>query len=142
MHRLDDLIDRWVATLTEAEPALKPHSDEIADHVRTDAQARVEAGADMSDAFAAAIGSFGAPRELAREFLRSEWNEDRLALRLVAWYLAVVLLITVGFVAIDKLVVPLPTTAFALAWLFILNPLLMLPFVFRFFRARRKLRAP
>jgi hypothetical protein len=62
--------------------------------------------------------------------------------RLVAWYLAVVLLVTVGLVAIDKLVVPLPTTAFALAWLFILNPLLMLPFVLRFFKARRKLRAP
>lgn len=141
MHRLDELIHRWVATLLEAEPALKPHLDEIADHVRTAAQVRIDAGADLSDAFAAATGSFGAPRELAREFLRSAWNEERLARRLVAWYLVAAILVTVGIVAVDKIVFPLPSPPwFAIAWVFILNPLLMLPFVLQFLKARNELR--
>jgi hypothetical protein len=132
MHRLDELIDHWVGTLGKAEPALKPHLEEIADHVRTDAHARAAAGAEMSDAFAAAVGSFGAPRALATEFLKPGPNEERAAVRLVIGYLAVVLVLTAAMVAVDKLVTPLDATSFGLVWVFILNPLLLLAFLRRF----------
>lgn len=139
MPRLDGLIDEWVRTLGEAEPALKPHLDEIADHLRTDVQARVNAGADLTDAFAAAIGAFGAPRELAQEFLKSERRrEERIALRLTAMYLVASFLVTAAIVGIDKLVVPLNPTWFGLLLVFVVNPLLMLPFLARFLKTRRR----
>lgn len=140
MPRLDELIDQWVHTLGDAEPALKPHLDEIADHVRTDAQERISAGADVHDAFAAAIGTFGAPRQLAKEFLKSKPSEERLALKVTAMYLAASLVLAAAIIAIDKLVLPLNPTRLAFVWVFILNPLLMSPFLVRFVKERRRLR--
>lgn len=136
MPRLDELIDQWVHALREAEPALEPHLDEIADHVRTDAQERISAGADMPDAFAAAIGTFGAPRQLVKEFLKSKPSEERLALKFTAMYLAASLVLTAAIIAIDKLVVPLNPTWLLPVWLFVLNPLLALPFLARFLTQR------
>lgn len=140
MPQLDERIDQWVDALGTAEPALRPHLDEIGDHVRSDARARVRAGADPSSAFAAAITAFGAPRNLAIEFVKSEPSEERLALNFVALYLIVTLLVTATFIGIDKLVLPLDPTWFGLVWMFVLNPLIMLPFIVRYLRVRSRLR--
>lgn len=37
MPQLDELVNQWVQHLETSEPALAPHLDEIADHVRADA---------------------------------------------------------------------------------------------------------
>jgi len=124
MTTLDDMIDEWVRTLGQAELPLKPHLDEIADHVRTDALGRIGAGAEVPDAFAAAIGSFGAPREVAREFLKSEPSEERTALRFAVVYIVASLLVTAAIVGIDKVVIPLDSTLVALVLVFVVNPLL------------------
>ena len=131
MPRLDELIDRWIDALGEAEPALTPHLDEIADHVRSDAQARCDAGVDVSDAFAAAILTFGVPRELAQEFLKTP-GDERFVLRRTVMYLAASFLVTAMTVAVDKLVVPLDPKWVSFVLLVVVNPLLILLFGTRY----------
>lgn len=77
---------------------------------------------------------------MAKEFLKSAPSEERIALRLTAMYLVASLLVTAAIVGIDKLVIPLNPTWLTFVWVFVLNPLLMLPFVARVLKARKRLR--
>ncbi|MPZ20575.1 MAG: hypothetical protein GEV06_22065 [Luteitalea sp.] len=106
----------------------------------THAQARLSAGVDVPEAFAAAIGTFGAPRELAKEFLKTGPGEQRLAFKLTAMYVAASLLLTAAIVGVDKLVIPLNPTWTAFVLVFLLHPLLILPFAMRYLKVRRRLR--
>lgn len=108
MPQLDELVNQWVQHLETSVPALAPHLDEIADHVRADAQARIDAGSDVSVAFAAAVEAFGAPRDVAKDYLVSVRRSER---RAAAGYGAVVigvsLIVTTTAVLIDKAFYPL-----------------------------------
>lgn len=77
---------------------------------------------------------------MAKEFLKSAPSEERLVLKLTAMYLAASLVFAAAIIAIDKLVLPLNPTRLAPVSLFILNPLLIVPFLARFLRERRGLR--
>lgn len=101
MPRLEHLLDEWAQSLIRSEPHLERHLDEIRDHVRTGAQARIDGGAEVANAFASAVGSFGAPREVALEFLKSSIPSRTLILKYVVAYLLTVLLLTAGIVLID-----------------------------------------
>lgn len=68
MPSLDALIGQWTEQLRASHPDLIPHLDEFADHVRSSAQARIDGGASAEHAFAASLGSFGAPEDLGGEF--------------------------------------------------------------------------
>lgn len=68
MTSLEALISQWTDQLRTTHPELLPHLGELADHVRTSAQDRIDAGATIEDAFALALGSFGAPSDLGQEF--------------------------------------------------------------------------
>ena len=65
MPSLDALITQWSDQLRATRPELAPHLDELADHVRSSAQDRIDAGAAVG---ASALGSFGAPADLGAEF--------------------------------------------------------------------------
>lgn len=117
MHPLDDLIAQWAAALEASEPALAPHLDEITDHVRADAEARVAAGAEPSQAFAAALGSFGAPREVAADFRKTALHFERKAVAAASIVLSLVLVAVV--LVIDKLVRPVDPAWLAVAWVVI-----------------------
>ena len=71
MPSLDALIGQWTEQLRATHPELAPHIDELADHVRSSAQARIDDGAAVEDAFASALGSFGAPEDLGGEFSKN-----------------------------------------------------------------------
>ena len=136
MSQLDDLIDQWAQTLKTAEPDLGPHLDEIKDHVRTDAQTRIDDGSATSTAFAAAIGTFGAPREVANEYLKSSRAGRRFVLLLAGAYLAVVLVLTTALVVVDGSF-PLDVKWVGIGWtLVVVSPAVALPFVLRSFLAR------
>jgi hypothetical protein len=121
MHPLDDLIAQWAAALEASEPALAPHLDEITDHVRADAEARVAAGAEPSQAFAAALGSFGAPRRSRQTSARR--TALRVERRAVAAASIVLSLVLVAMVlVIDKLVRPVDPAWLAVAWVVIVLP--------------------
>lgn len=100
MPPLDHLIDQWAQTLKTSEPRLGRHLDEIKDHVRTDAQRRIGEGADVSSAFAAAVGAFGAPRDVADEFLKSAISRT-VVLKYAGAYLAAALVLTTAIVVVD-----------------------------------------
>lgn len=135
MSPLDDLVDQWVRQLARTEPALAPHLDEIADHVRTDAETRIEAGADVTTAFAAAVGAFGVPRAVADEYRRTARRHEK---KFAAWYLAVTLgvtlLVVTAIVIVDKTYYPIDPAWAAFAWVLFL-PHLCLP-VFAIIRSR------
>ena len=71
MSSLDALISQWTDQLRATHPELVPHLGELADHVRSSAQDRIDGGAAVEDAFASALGSFGAPPTSARSFTRT-----------------------------------------------------------------------
>lgn len=136
MSQLDHLIDQWAQALKTAEPRLGPHLDEIKDHVRTSAQVRIDAGAETSNAFAAAIGTFGAPREVANEYLKSARAGRNFVLKLVGAYLATVMVATAAVVLVDAYY-PLDVEWVAIRWTFVVTlPAVALPFVLRSFLAR------
>ena len=133
MPQLDELVDEWVRGVEASEPALGPHLEEIADHVRSDARDRVQAGSDVPSAFAAAVGAFGAPRDLAHDYTASAYRSQR---RAATTYAAVMiggtLVLTGAVVAIDKLVHPLDPRWFTFLYL----PILLASNLFFFERAR------
>jgi hypothetical protein len=136
MSRLDDLIDQWAQALKASEPRLGPHLDEVKDHVRTSARARIDAGAEVSDAFAAAIGAFGAPREVAAEYLKSARAGRRFVLELVGAYVAAVLVLTAAVVVLDNFV-PLDVKWVGIGLSFVATlPVAALPFVLPWFLTR------
>jgi hypothetical protein len=71
MSSLDALISQWTDQLRATHPELVPHLGELADHVRSSAQDRIDGGAAVEDAFASALGSFGAPTDLGAEFQKN-----------------------------------------------------------------------
>lgn len=101
MPQLDDLIDHWAQSLATAEPRLARHLDEIRDHVRTDVQTRIDGGDDAANAFASAVGAFGAPRDVAMEFLRSTIPGRALILKYVGAYIVTALVLTAAVVIVD-----------------------------------------
>ncbi|MCN0153284.1 hypothetical protein [Salinispora arenicola] len=115
MPQLDELVNQWLQHLETSEPALAPHLDEIADHICADAQARIDTGSDVSVAFAAAVEAFGAPRDVAKDYLVSARRSER---RAAAGYGAVVigvsLIVTTTAVLIDKAFYPLDSRWLAL----------------------------
>lgn len=74
-------LEHWTRDTASAEPRLRPHLDELADHLRSDVEARLESGADLDTAFAAAVTALGTPAELSREYAKVE----RLPARLLGW---------------------------------------------------------
>lgn len=118
MRSLDELVATWVEAVAAAHPLLRPHLEEIADHVRTDAQARVESGSEVAAAFAAAIGAVGAPHDMARDYAITEDREERrLAGRFAAATILGTLAATAIVVAIDKRVQPIDPRWFAFTYL-------------------------
>lgn len=121
MHPLDDLIAEWASTLEGSEPALVPHLDEIIDHVRADAEARMAAGADASTALAAALGSFGAPRDIATDYRKTAAHREHRVAAVTTIVASLVL--TAAFVAVDKAVRPLDATWLVLGWAVFVLPI-------------------
>lgn len=137
MPQLEHLLDEWARSVIRAEPHLEPHLDEIRDHLRTDAQARIDEGAEVASAFAAAIGAFGAPREVAFEFLKSSIPSHSRILKYVAAYLLAVLVLTAVIVVVDDFY-PLNVTWVAIGLTSIVTlPAIAIPFhLERLFLAR------
>ena len=101
MSSLDALIGQWAGQLRATHPDLVPHLDELEDHVRTSAQARIDDGATVEDAFASALGSFGAPEHLGREFQKNTTvmkGKERVA---VGAYLIITALFTGAVLLVD-----------------------------------------
>ena len=101
MPSLDALIGQWAGQLRATHPDLIPHLDELEDHVRTSAQARIGAGAAVEDAFASALGSFGAPEDLGAEFHKNSTvmkGKERVA---VGTYLLITALFTGAVLLVD-----------------------------------------
>ncbi len=94
MPSLDALISQWTDQLRATHPELAPHLGEVADHVRSSAQDRIDGGAAVEDAFASALGSFGAPEDLGAEFHKNSTvmkGKERVA---VGTYLLITALFT------------------------------------------------
>ena len=101
MPSLDALIGQWAEQLGATHPELIPHLDELADHVRSSAQARIDGGAAVEDAFASALGSFGAPADLGAEFHKNSAvmkGKERVA---VGTYLLITALFTGAVLLVD-----------------------------------------
>ncbi|MFR9756808.1 hypothetical protein [Streptomyces sp. TR06-5] len=127
MSQLDALVDQWVGRLARTEPELGPCAAEIADRVRSDAAARMEAGADAETAVAAAAAALGTPREVADAYRRTaRRREQRFAARWVGVTLGATLLATTAIVLVDKVVRPIDPAWAAFAWVLSL-PALSLP---------------
>src|SRR5690606_24214364 len=119
-----------------SEPELVPHLDEIADHVRSDAQERIRAGSTESSAFTAAIAAFGPLREVASGFAASRHRaRDRAAAVYAASMIIGTLVMTGLVVAIDKLVQPLDLRWFVVLYLPVL---LASSLYFELFRKRER----
>ena len=132
MQLLDSLVEEWAKKLKTSEPHLRWHLDEIKDHVHADAQQRIDAGADVPTAFAAAIDTFGPPGELANEFLKSRLRAQTLALRYTAIYVLAFMVLTAAIIVVDKTYYPINVkwvgiglTSLAVLWAF------AMPFVVR-----------
>ncbi len=78
---LEARLDRWTRDTAAAEPRLRPHLEELADHLRSDVGTRLAGGANLDTAFAAAVTALGTPTELSREYAKVE----RLPARLFGW---------------------------------------------------------
>ncbi len=101
MPSLDALISQWTDQLRATHPELLPHLDELADHVRSSAQDRIDAGTAVEDAFAAALGSFGAPSDLGAEFHKNSTvmkGKERVA---VGTYLLITAVFTGAVLLVD-----------------------------------------
>lgn len=92
------------------------HLGELSDHVRSSAKARIDDGAAVEDAFASALGSFGAPTDLGAEFHKNSTVRKRKERMAVGTYLLItanftgaVLLVNMRFDLGDQ----------ALAWLLV-----------------------
>lgn len=121
MRSLDELVDGWVTAVGAAEPLLRPHLEEIADHVRSDARARVASGSEVTAAFEAAIGAIGAPHAIAHDDANTEERvERRRAARCSVATVLGTLVATGIVVAIDKRVQPIDPRWFAFTYLPIL----------------------
>jgi hypothetical protein len=137
MRQLDELVDAWMDAVGDAEPLLRPHLEEIADHVRTDARARVASGSEVPAAFAAAVGAIGAPHDIAHDYAITEDREERrLAGRFAVATILGTLAVTAIVVAIDKRVQPIDPRWFAFTYL----PLLIAWTVAFFARFQRRAR--
>ena len=102
MPSLDALISQWTDQLRATHPELVPHLGELADHVRSSAQDRIDAGAAVDDAFASALGSFGAPSDLRAEFHKNStvrMHKERLA---VGTYLLITAVFTGAVLLVDS----------------------------------------
>ena len=116
MPSLDALIDRWSDQLCATHPELAPHLGELADHVRSSAQDRIDAGAAVGDAFASALGSFGAPADLGVEFDKNSTVRKRKERLAVASYLLMTAVFTGAVLLVDR---RFDLGDQALAWLFV-----------------------
>ncbi len=104
MPSLDALISQWTDQLRATHPELVPHLGELADHVRSGAQDRIDGGAAVEDAFASTLGSFGAPTDLGAEFAKNSTvrkSKERIAvgtyLLITAFFTGAVLLVDMRF---------------------------------------------
>jgi hypothetical protein len=100
--------------------------------VHADAQQRIDAGADVPTAFAAATDAFGPPGELANEFLKSGLRAHTLALRYTAIHVLAVMVLTAAIIVVDKTYYPINVkwVGIGLTFLAVL-PSLAVPFVVR-----------
>jgi len=75
---LELLLERWSRSTANAEPRLRPHLDELTDHLRSEVETQIAAGSELSSAFAGATDALGDPADLAHEFARSTHLPGRL----------------------------------------------------------------
>lgn len=102
MPSLDALITQWSDQLCATRPEPAPNLDELADHVRSSAQDRIDAGGAVGEAFASALGSFGAPADLGAEFDRNSTvrkGKERMA---VGTYLLIAGIFTGAVLLVDR----------------------------------------
>ncbi len=116
MPSLDALINQWSDQLRATHPELAPHLEELADHVRSSAHDRIDAGAAVADAFASALGSFGAPADLDAEFDKNSTVRKRQERLAVASYLFITAVFTGAVLLVDR---RFDLGGQALAWLFV-----------------------
>ncbi len=116
MPSLDALINQWSDQLRATHPELAPHLGELADHVRSSAQGRIDAGAAVGDAFASTLGSFGAPADLGVEFDKNSTVRKRKERLAVASYLLITAVFTGAVLLVDR---RFDLGHQALAWLFV-----------------------
>ena len=102
MPSLDALVSQWTDQLRATHPGLTPHLGEIADHVRSNAQDRIDDGAAIDDAFAAALGSFGAPTDLSGEFGKNSTLRKSKERRAVGTYLLITAIFTGAVLVVDR----------------------------------------
>lgn len=102
MPSLDALISQWTDQLRATHPELVPHLGELADHVRSSAQDRIDGGAAVEDAFASALGSFGAPTDLGAEFHKNSTVMKRKERMAVGTYLLITAIFTVAVLLVDR----------------------------------------
>ncbi len=102
MPSLDALISQWTDQLSATYPELVPHLGELADHVRSSAQHRIDRGAAVEDAFASGLGSFGAPTDLSAEFYKNSTIRKRKERRAVGSYLLITAVFTGAVLLVDR----------------------------------------
>ncbi len=102
MSSLDALISQWTDQLRATHPELVPHLGELADHVRSSAQDRIDGGAAVEDAFASALGSFGAPTDLSTEFHKNSTVLKRNERVAVGTYLLITAVFTGAVLLVDR----------------------------------------
>ncbi len=102
MSSLDALISQWTDQLRATHPELVPHLGELADHVRSSAQDRIDGGAAVEDAFASALGSFGAPTDLGAEFHKNSSVLKRNERVAVGTYLLITAVFTGAVLLVDR----------------------------------------
>ncbi len=116
MPSLDALINQWTDQLRTTHPELTPHLGELADHVRSSAQDRIDDGAAIGDAFASALGSFGAPTDLSAEFEKNSTVRKRKERMAVGTYLIITAIFTGAVLLVDR---SFDLGGQALAWLLV-----------------------
>ncbi len=102
MPSLDALISQRTDQLCATRPELVPRIGELADHVRSSAQERIDGGAAVEDAFASALGSFGAPADLGAELGKSSTVMKRKERTAVGTYLLLTALFTGAVLLVDR----------------------------------------
>ena len=56
---LELMLERWSRDAANTEPSLRPHLDELTDHLRSEVEARLAEGAELNEAFATATTALG-----------------------------------------------------------------------------------
>ena len=102
MPSLDALISQWTDQLRATHPELAPELGELADLVRSSAQDRIDDGAAIDDAFASALGSFGAPTDLSAEFDKNSTVRKRKERMAVGTYLLITAIFTGAVLLVDR----------------------------------------